>query len=112
MLMNDISPMRQGQTEPAASWNLVDANNRAVPIANGTVFTCYIYSQRTNVALEGAGTFDLTNIASSIVVYNWSALDSATPGEYEVFVGYVTPGGKQGFTDPVEWTVTPLFVQQ
>jgi hypothetical protein len=112
MLMNDISPMRQGATDPPANWNFLDANNRAVPMPVGTTFTMYIYNPRTNGAIQGAGTFDTTNIATGILVYNWVAADSATPGEYQVFVGYTLPSGKNGYTDPVDWTVVPLFVQQ
>lgn len=111
MLMNDISPMRVGQTDPAAVWNFLDANNKVIPMPVGTTFTLYIYDPHSNITKLGTGTFDATNIATGIATYNWNAADTATEGEYEVFVGYVKPGGAQGYTDPVEWMVVPIFTQ-
>lgn len=111
-MLNDISAMRQGQTLPYAVCTFRDTNGNIVPMISGSAYTLYIYNPATNEAIQGTGTFDTTNETSGVVAYHWSTTDTANTGTFEVFVGYVPPGGGQGYTQPVEWIVLPLFGQQ
>jgi len=110
--MNDISPVRVGQTDPSCHWTFKDSLGDPYPLPANTVFTQYIYNVGTGFTATGQGTFTNFVPANGTVDYNWSAADSAAPGQYQVFAGYVTPGGAQGYTDPVDWTVNPITVQQ
>lgn len=106
--VSDISPVRQGQTDPPAQWNLRNLKGDIVPLPTGTVFTLYLYNTSTEQLIIGSGTWDTTNIASGIATYNWNTNDTQVVGEYKVFAAYVTPGGGHGFIDEVDFVVKPL----
>lgn len=110
--MNDISPVRVGQTSPSCHWNFKDALGNVVPMDGGTTFTQYIYNVNSGQTTQGQGSFTNFNPSGGTVDYNWNAADSAVAGQYQVFAGYLTPGGAQGYTDPVDWRVDPITIQQ
>jgi hypothetical protein len=109
--MSGIANFRVGQTEPAANWIFTDELGRAVSFAAGTTFTLYIENAATNISIAGTGTFDTTNQASGQLLYSWGTGDSATAGNFNVYVGYVTPANKQGYSKVVSWTIQPIYFQ-
>jgi hypothetical protein len=111
-MIDSISPFRQGQTYPPATWYLQDTEGNTLILPTGTAFTLYIYHPQTNQTVTGAGTWDTSNLANGIVVYQWNAADSAQPGTYFIYLGFVTPTGQQGYTKPVQWVIDPLLYQQ
>lgn len=110
--MNDISPVKVGQTDPPAHWQFKDALGNAISMPTGTTFTQYIYNVNTGITAIGAGSFNIVDLSQGKVDYLWNATDSAVAGNYEVYVGYVLPTGGAGFTDSVEWIVNPITIQQ
>jgi hypothetical protein len=78
---------------------------------SGATFTMYIYNVGSGQTVQGQGTFTNFVPSAGTIDYNWHANDSATPGQYQVFAGYVTSSGAQGYTDPVDWRVDPITVQ-
>jgi hypothetical protein len=109
--MSGIANFRVGQTEPAANWMFTDEVGRAVSFAAGTTYTMYIENSATNISIAGTGTFDTTNQTSGQLLYSWGTSDSATAGSFNVYIGYVTPAGKQGYSKVVTWTVQPIYFQ-
>lgn len=108
----DITPFRQGQTFPYAHWTFKDTNGNNIPMPVGTVFTLYIYNPSTNITTSGQGTWVPTNLSLGQADYQWNSADSATPGQYQIYAGFVMPGGAgTGFTLPADWQVTPIYYQ-
>jgi hypothetical protein len=111
--VNDISPVRVGQTTPACHWNFKDSLGNVVSMPSGTVFTQFIYNTGTGLTATGLGSFSIVDLSQGQVDYLWDARDSAVAGSYLVYAGYALPNnGGQGFTDTIEWIVQPITLQQ
>ena len=110
----DISPFRVGQTFPPAHYTFRDGSGAAIPLPTGTTFTMYIYNPANNTTVLGQGTWtsSATSLANGQADYAWNAADSATVGSYQVFVGFITPSGQQGFSDANQWDIVPIFYQR
>ncbi len=106
--MAGIPPFRVGQTEPAYAWVMANELGSSINFAIGTAFSMNIENAATLTTVQGAGSFDTSNMATGTVIYSWNATDSATPGTYNLYLGYVTPAGKQGYSKNVTWTVQPI----
>lgn len=111
-MTSDIAPFRQGQTYPPCHWNFLDTLGNTLPMPTGTVFTQYIFNPNTGQTKQGAGTFTVINLSLGQVDYDWGTADSSTPGNYEVYAGFLMPNGQQGFTLPIPWPVIPIQIQQ
>lgn len=112
-MISDISPMRVGQTDPPALFQIQTISGQSVPLDAGTTFVLYIRNPKTNQSIQGTGTWDTTNIATQgVAIYNWTVNDTTKPGpgDYELIAQYTRPNGKVGFLDPVPWTIIPEFI--
>jgi hypothetical protein len=103
-----IPDFRVGQTDPAFNWIFVNELGNSFTFAAGTTFTMNIENSATLVSVLGTGTFDTTNMATGNVLYSWGSTDSAIAGTYNLYVGYTTPAGKQGYSKNQVWTVAPI----
>lgn len=110
--MAGISPMRQNDTYPAAIFTFRDDNSNLVILPSGTVFTLEIYNPKDNSVRPGIGTFDTTQLSSGKVIYAWNANDTSVIGTFTIYIKFVTPSSGTGSSDPITWTIVPLFVQQ
>ena len=110
--MAGISPIRQGQTDPPAHLKFLDDLGKPLSFPAGTTFRLYLYQPKTNVTVQGAGTFTLTNLAQGLVDYQWAAQDVATPGLYKVYAQYTLPSGSVGYGDEEDLFIKPVFAQQ
>lgn len=110
--MSGITPMRQGDTYPDAVWHFQDDNGNVKPLPTGTTFQFIIYDPKTNFIQIGAGSWDTTNIAQGMATYSWATGDTATVGNYKCYAKFTTTGGKIGTTDPQDFVVQPITVQQ
>jgi hypothetical protein len=103
--MSDISPMRQGDTDPPMLCRFYDKNGNLQILPTGTTFQVIITEKNSGVPRTGAGTFDTSNIASGSVIYNWSANDTAIKGDFWINVRYTKPDTKTGSSDREPWKV-------
>jgi hypothetical protein len=110
--VQDISPVRVGQTDPPCHWNFKDGLGNVISFPNGTTFTQYIYNPGTGLTAQGQGSFSIIDLSQGKVDYLWDPADSAMAGSYLVYAGYQLPSGKKGFTDTVEWVVNDITIQQ
>jgi hypothetical protein len=110
--MAGITPMRQNDTYPDAVWHFQDDLGNIVSLPNGTTFQLIIYDPKTNAARVGAGTWTATNLSQGIATYAWDTTDTATVGNFKCYAKFTVPGGKVGTTDPQDFIIQPIFVQQ
>jgi hypothetical protein len=110
--MAGITPMRQGDTYPPAMFIFKDDNGNIVPLPAGSTFTLEIYNPKDNSVRAGIGTFDTTQLSSGKVIYSWNSNDTAVVGTFSLYIKFVTPSSGTGSSDPISWTILPLFVQQ
>ncbi len=105
-----ISPRFKGDTSPQF-WTIQDSSGNILPLA-GATFAYLIYNPKTNIVTQGAGTFTITNASAGQVTYATNAADVATVGQYQVSVQCNLTDGTKRFTQPQQFTIIPLFLQQ
>lgn len=112
--MAGISPLRQGDTYPDAVWHFQDDIGNTVPLPSGTTFQLIIYDPKSNEVRIGAGTWASTSITLSqgMATYSWDTTDTAIVGNFKCYAKFTTNAGKVGTTDPQDFIIQPVFVQQ
>jgi hypothetical protein len=103
--MSDISPMRQGDTDPPMLCRFYYKNGNLKILPNGTTLQVVITERASNVPRIGQGTFDTSNIASGSVVYSWHANDTAIKGDFWINIKYTNPDGTIGSSDREAWKI-------
>jgi hypothetical protein len=109
--MNDISPVRQGQTDPPFHWQFKNSSGSPISFASGTSFVCLFFNPQTNISTQGTGTVNIVDLTNGYVDYVCSAGDTAVAGDYQVYMQYTLPSGAVGYCLPVDLEVLPIYTQ-
>lgn len=98
---------------PVDLWNLIDTGNNPINLTGvlATNINLVLRDFRTGMKKAGTGTFTIISAVAGQISYAWTALDTATTGNYRISFQVTFPSGQILSFGLVDQVIQPIQAQ-